>query len=190
MEIEKWLPITISVLALSISLTSLYLQHFRRIRKGSAAVLSSTWSQDLNRGGIKFKTDVAFSNQGNRPFVVSRVWLLTQMKDGNKRRYESEFLNQQKPLKVAPSSIEHLHLIFDVTSQEFLSDIGHVSGTTETTVDLIFYVTDDEGREHHSTAPIMDLVIQEDKACWGTTTTKSVVDLLKPEKSKNGPRRQ
>ncbi|WP_310447077.1 hypothetical protein [Thiobacillus sp.] len=181
MEIEKWLPITISVLALSISLGSLYLQHFRRARKGRAAVLSSTWSRDVS-GLVQFQTDIAFSNQGNRPFVVSRVWLLTKMKDGNKRRYESEMLNQQKPLKVPASSIEHMHLTFDVNSKEFLSDIGHVSGSTETTIDLIFYTTDDEGREHYSQTPIMDLIIPDDKICWGTTTIKSVVDVLDPGK--------
>lgn len=184
MEVEKWLPIAISVIALIVSLGSLYLQHFRRVRKGSASVLWATLYRDAKKTSIKVGIDIAFSNQGNRPFVVSRVWLLSRMKDGNKRQYESEMLNQDNPLKVEAASIEYMHLKFEAPFQEFLTDLGHPMVATEAAIEALIYVTDYEGREYYSMAPVMRLFVEGDKI-EGETPIKSTVNVLQKSKSKS-----
>jgi hypothetical protein len=154
------LSIAISIIALVVSLGNLYLQHFRRVQRGTANVLWATWRYDT-KGNLSVEIDIAISNQGNRPFVISRIWLLSELRGNNRTYYESDRLTQSNPLKVESSSIEHVHLIFSLGKVS--SNLGQSVSSANRTFDILIYATDDLGKEHYSQGSILKLKFEDNK---------------------------
>lgn len=152
MNISPIWSLLISCLALVVSFLSLYFQHLRRTQKAFASML---WCK---REGDKVVLEASISNQGNRPIIVSRIWLLSPLIGNTRIRYECESINQSSPLKVQPLSGEFLQLSFHAPNEIKFHGLYPTMECDTATYELLFYVTDDRGTEHYAQMPVVRLV--------------------------------
>ncbi|MDI1361518.1 hypothetical protein [Methylotenera sp.] len=156
------IPIVISVVALCVSLASLYVQHLRRVRHGTVSVLWSSWKYKWGEPNVEVKLDLAFSNQGNRPYVISRTWLLIKSTPTTKTRFEPSEVHQGKPLRVAPHSVEFIQLNFEVSASLLQKNGEERSKSEEGDIQLLIYAADDLGREQYAQPKVMRMAMLDD----------------------------
>ena len=152
MDISPIWSLLISCLALAVSFLSLYFQHLRRTQKAFASMLC------CKREGDKLLLEASISNRGNRPIIVSRIWLLSPLKGNARTKHECESINQSAPLKVQPLSGEFLQLPFPAPDDIKLHGMYPTMECDSATYELLFYVTDDRGTEHYAQMPVVRLV--------------------------------
>lgn len=156
----KIAPIVISCIALFVSLMTVYFQWFRHSLKGKINVLSISWRRQIKENTIQLPIEISISNQGNKPFIISKVWLLHKVIGEHKRYLECDDLNGMNPLKVMPNSVELKHLIFSQSYQEFHNDLKLHDGSY---IEILFYIIDDKGNESYlSLKPAIIAVVDEE----------------------------
>lgn len=156
---SPWIPIIISTFSLIISLVTVYLQFFRKYRKGFANLLwiNPRYYPKNSSKHMDLGVELAISNQGNRPFVISRIYLLLQTDNGSKTFLETEKLNQANPMKFPPQTVEYLQLVYELSYDLLDRALKYAGLQNGATIQILIYSTDDRGNEYYAQEDILNL---------------------------------